>query len=76
MRYIGLVVNFYAIAWGIYVCIFLPFPSKLPVSNAAELNWSGPVFGFVLLLAVLDWIFRGRKKFEAPDRVLLEERAE
>lgn len=73
MGKLGIIVNFYARAWGIYTCIFLPFPPSIPVESAASSNWSGPVFGFVLILAVLDWIFSGRKRFVAPTKVLQDE---
>ncbi|OQO11391.1 hypothetical protein B0A48_05647 [Cryoendolithus antarcticus] len=65
-------VNLFAIAWGIYIIIFLPWPSTVPVT-LKTLNWSGPVFGFVMLLALFDWFISGRKRFVAPHKVLQED---
>jgi len=64
----GIIVNIYAIIWGVYTCVFLPFPSELPV-DAKSLNWSGPIFGFVMLLALADWFLSGRKRFVAPGKL-------
>jgi len=61
----GLCINAYAIVFGIYVSIFLPFPSEVPVT-VATMNYAGPVFGVVLLLAVADWVFRGRRFYNGP----------
>jgi choline transport protein len=61
----GLVVNIFAILYGIFIIIFLPFPPTLPVS-AANLNWVGPVLGIVILFALGDWFVSGRKRFSVP----------
>lgn len=45
--------------------IFLPFPPTLPVT-AGNLNWSGPVLGFVILFALVDWCGTGKKRFVVP----------
>lgn len=65
MGKMGIFVNLFAIAWGIYSCTFLPFPPSIPV-DAKTLNWAGPIFGFVMLLALVDWFISGRKRFVAP----------
>jgi len=65
MGRMGIFVNLFAIAWGIYSCTFLPFPASIPV-DAKSLNWAGPIFGFVMLLALMDWFISGRKRFVAP----------
>ncbi|KAK6431632.1 hypothetical protein LTR95_012209 [Oleoguttula sp. CCFEE 5521] len=57
---------------GVYIIIFLPWPSTVPVT-LKTLNWSGPVFGFVMLLALFDWFISGRKRFVAPHKVLQED---
>ncbi|KAK4546356.1 hypothetical protein LTR36_002033 [Oleoguttula mirabilis] len=61
----GLWINLYAIAFGIYIVIFLPFPVATPV-NAASMNYAGPVFLGLLLIALIDWFVRGRKHYVGP----------
>ena len=63
----GLWINLYAIAFGTFIVIFLPWPSATPV-NAASMNYAGPVFGGLCLIALLDWIFRGRHYYSGPTR--------
>ncbi|KAB8263311.1 amino acid/polyamine transporter I [Aspergillus pseudonomiae] len=61
----GLPMNLLAILFATYFVIFLPFPSTLPVT-AENMNYAGPVLGFVMLFACGDWIVRGRHKWEGP----------
>ena len=61
----GLGINLFAFAFGAFIVIFLPFPGQ-PNVDAATLNWAGPVFGFLLLVALADWIFRGRLYYNGP----------
>jgi amino acid transporter len=61
----GLPMNLLAILFATYFVIFLPFPATVPVS-AENMNYAGPVLGFVLLFACVDWIVRGRHKWEGP----------
>lgn len=67
----GMPINIFALLFGIFVCVFVPFPTQIPVT-AANMNWSGPVFLGVFLLLVVDWVFRARKKFVGPARDLLQ----
>ncbi|KAJ5389497.1 amino acid/polyamine transporter I [Penicillium cataractarum] len=62
---LGLPMNLVAILFATYFAIFLPFPSTLPVT-AENMNYAGPVLGFVMLFACGDWIVRGRHKWEGP----------
>jgi choline transport protein len=62
---LGLVVNIYAIVFGIFIVIFVPFPTELPVS-ADNMNYAGPVFGLMAILLVIDWVVRGRNRFTGP----------
>jgi amino acid transporter len=66
----GMAVNIYSLVFGIFVCVFVPFPTQIPVT-AANMNWSGPVFIGVCLLLVLDWAFRARKSYSGPMKGLL-----
>ncbi|KAL4883384.1 amino acid/polyamine transporter I [Aspergillus karnatakaensis] len=61
----GLWVNLLAILFATYFVIFLPFPPTLPVT-AENMNYAGPVLGFVMLFAIGDWVVRGRHKWEGP----------
>ncbi|CAI7569475.1 unnamed protein product [Penicillium pancosmium] len=61
----GLPVNLVAILFATYFSIFLPFPATLPVT-AENMNYAGPVLGFVMLFACIDWVVRGRHKWEGP----------
>ena len=71
---LGLPINIFAFIWGLFLCIFLLFPPELPV-NGDNMNYSGPVFGFVLLFSVL-WYVHGRKHFTGPIQELSEEEAD
>lgn len=43
----------------------------MPVT-ARNFNYAGPVFGLLLVFLCCDWIFRGRKRYEGPLKLLLE----
>lgn len=43
----GYAVNIYAICFLMFIIIWLPFPPYLPVTGS-NMNYSGPIFGFVL----------------------------
>lgn len=69
----GLVVNFFAICWAVFIAIFLPFPPIQPVT-AMNMNYAGPVMGAVILWGIIDYLTTGRKRWKAPiDRKDLEE---
>ncbi|EAW07593.1 putative amino acid permease [Aspergillus clavatus NRRL 1] len=61
----GVPVNLFAIVYGVYVIIFLPFPPNYPV-DAMNMNYAAPVFLGALLFAVGDWVVRGRKQWQGP----------
>ena len=58
-------VNIAALAFGIFIVIFLPFPAMQPVTWA-NMNYAGPILIVVLLVALLDWSISGRKRFQVP----------
>ncbi|KAJ5385294.1 amino acid permease [Penicillium concentricum] len=62
---LGLPMNLFAILFATYFAIFLPFPSTLPVT-AENMNYAGPVLGFVMLFACGDWLVRGRHIWQGP----------
>jgi choline transport protein len=61
----GPAINIFALCYGVFICIFLPFPSQQPIT-AMNMNYAAPVFGFVILLALTDWFMRGRKFYVGP----------
>ncbi|KAH1337206.1 hypothetical protein KXW98_001546 [Aspergillus fumigatus] len=69
----GLPVNLFAIAFAIYVSIFLPFPAQVPVTGE-NMNYAGPVLGAVMIFACVDWVVRGRRKWVGPTIVTHEDR--
>jgi hypothetical protein len=49
----------------IFVVIWMPFPQVLPVTGT-NMNYAGPLFGAVILGALLDWVINGYKRFKVP----------
>ena len=67
-RGLGLPINIFALCYGIFIAIWLPFPPAVPI-NEVSMNYGGPVFGFVLLVAVGDWFLNGKKRWRVPVEV-------
>ena len=61
----GLPINFFAIAYGVFILIWLPFPPYMPIT-AANMNYSGPILGAIILFALFDWFTWGKKRFVVP----------
>jgi len=61
----GIPVNIFALCYLVYVIIWMPFPTVLPVTGT-NMNYAGPVVGIVIIGALLDWIISGRKRFDVP----------
>lgn len=61
----GVWVNGAASVYGLFICVWLCFPSKLPVT-ASNMNWAGPIVGFVIIFCIFDWFVRGRHQFAVP----------
>ena len=64
---LGVITNVLAIMFCIFLVIFLPFPTVLPVT-AQNMNYASPIFIGVILIALTDYVFRGHKKFVGPIR--------
>jgi choline transport protein len=62
----GLLVNLVALAYLIFVVIWIPFPPVLPVTGSS-MNYAGPLFGFIIIAALLDWKISGHKRFQVQD---------
>lgn len=61
----GIPINIFAICFGIYIIVFTPFPVFRPVT-AENMNYAGPILGFVVLLALVDYFISGHKRFILP----------
>jgi amino acid transporter len=58
-----------AIVYLVYIAVFVPFPTSLPVT-AVTMNYAAPIFLGAILLALVDWMARGRNIFEVPTSVV------
>lgn len=58
----GTPVNIFALAWTVYVTIWLPFPTTLPVTGT-NMNYAGPIYAFVVLASLGYWFLWGKKKW-------------
>jgi choline transport protein len=58
-------VNVFALCFLVYVLVWMPLPQLLPV-NKDNMNYAGPIFGAVVVGALADWCFSGRKRFQMP----------
>lgn len=63
----GLIVNLYAVCYAILLVPFMTLPTSLPLTYMT-MNYAGPVFGAVILFAIGDWLYLGRKRFTGPKR--------
>jgi amino acid transporter len=61
----GPIINLGAMCYIIFILIWMPFPSFLPV-NGLTMNYAGPIIGAVILGALVDWCISGRKRFQVP----------
>ncbi|KEF51477.1 uncharacterized protein A1O9_12394 [Exophiala aquamarina CBS 119918] len=69
---IGLPVNIVAVAFCIFLIIFLPFPPMLPVTGL-NMNYASPVFVAVMAFAVINYYVRARKRFTGPIKEVASE---
>jgi choline transport protein len=58
----GPAVNVFALVYTGWMCVFLPFPTTLPV-DAVNMNYCGPIFGAVMLFVGGSWVVWGRKRW-------------
>jgi choline transport protein len=61
----GLAVNVTAVAYSLYLIVFIAFPVTVPVT-LETLNWSPVIFGGVVVLAAAYYIAYARKVFVGP----------
>lgn len=67
----GIMVNVAGLVYTVYATIWLPFPNYLPVT-AANMKYSGPVLGAVLVFAVSLWFVRARAEWSGPNRAIAD----
>lgn len=61
----GVPCNIFALCYLIFIIIWIPFPSVVPVDKDT-MNYAGPIFGGTVFLAFADWVFGGRRRFRMP----------
>ena len=61
----GIATNLVALGYLIFVIMWIPFPTVLPVTGS-NMNYSGPLLGVIIIAALLDWTISGRKRFKIP----------
>ena len=62
----GVGINIFALVYTVYIMVFLPFPSTLPVTGA-NMNYALPIFAFAFLAALGLWLFWGKKNWKGLD---------
>lgn len=67
----GLYINIFALLYTTYAIIWLPFPSTLPVT-AANMNYCGPIMGFILVTAVLVWFAWAKDNWAGPNLTIMD----
>lgn len=65
----GILINLGPIVYTFFICIFLCFPTSLPVT-AKNMNYSSLIVGGVTILSCIFWIISGRKRYHGPLIVL------
>lgn len=61
----GIPINIFALCYCFFLVIFLPFPQALPVTGTT-MNYASPIWGGCMILALLDYLVSGRKRFKLP----------
>lgn len=64
-------VNIFACVYTLYMGIWLPFPSTLPVTGAG-MNYCGPLMGLFLILSMLSWYVWAKKNWPGPNPTILD----
>ncbi|ESK95311.1 amino acid permease [Moniliophthora roreri MCA 2997] len=55
-------INIFALVWTVYLTIWLPFPTTIPVTGT-NMNYAGPIYVVVVCGAVMYWFAWGRAKW-------------
>ncbi|KXJ96816.1 amino acid permease [Microdochium bolleyi] len=67
----GMPVNVFALVYTLYIMIWLPFPTDVPVT-AATMNYSGPVFVGIMAVAMGGWFLWARKNWAGPNQAIVD----
>ncbi|ETI24136.1 hypothetical protein G647_03505 [Cladophialophora carrionii CBS 160.54] len=59
-------VNIFALLWTVYLTVWLPFPTSLPVTGT-NMNYALPIYAFVVLLALGSWFVWGQRHWRGLD---------
>ena len=62
--------NVVALVWTVYLTIWLPFPTTIPVTGT-NMNYAGPIYGVVVMAAVMYWLAHGKGRWEGLDEKAL-----
>lgn len=66
----GLPVNIFALIYTAYIMVWVPFPQYRPVTGD-NMNYAAPIFISVTLIALLLWIFHGRKNWPGLNKEVI-----
>ncbi|KAG9512590.1 amino acid transporter, partial [Aureobasidium melanogenum] len=61
----GVPINTFAVLYSTFVFFWMFWPQSTS-NDAADFNWSVLMFMVVLIVSVIDWVFRGRKVYVGP----------
>lgn len=64
-------INIFAMVYTLWMIVFLPFPSTLPVTGA-NMNYAGPVMVFVLVVAISLWYIRAKRHWQGPNITIID----
>lgn len=66
MGRLGTPINAFALVYTLYIMIWLPFPTAIPVTTVS-MNYCGPIFLAVLIGAVGAWLLSAGKHWKGPN---------
>lgn len=67
----GPAINIFAMVYTLWMIVFLPIPSTLPVTGA-NMNYSGPVMVLVLIIALTLWFARAKRHWQGPNITIID----
>ncbi len=67
----GVPINIFALVYSGWMSVFFCFPSYVPVTGNG-MNYALPIFAFVILVALLLWIFDARKNWPGLNKEIID----